>query len=77
MISFVIPAYNAEKTIKRAIDSCINQKDKSLEYEIVVVNDGSTDNTEYVISQNYVMLYEKNIDDDYIEKEVYYVGNRS
>lgn len=77
MISFVIPTYNAEKTIKRVIDSCINQKEKSLEYEIIVVNDGSTDKTEYVINQQYVKLYDKEIDDNYIEKEVYYVGNRS
>ena len=40
MISFVIPTYNAENTIKRAIDSILNQIDTNLKYEIVVVADG-------------------------------------
>ena len=44
MISFVLPAYNAEKTIKRALDSIFNQEKTELEYEVIVVNDGSTDN---------------------------------
>ena len=44
MISFIIPAYNAENTIERAINSILNQEHTSLEYEIIVVNDGSIDN---------------------------------
>ena len=40
MISFIIPAYNAENTIERAINSILNQENTSLEYEIIVVNDG-------------------------------------
>ena len=45
MISFIIPSYNSTNTIKRAIDSILNQNTE-LEYEIIVVDDGSTDNTE-------------------------------
>lgn len=45
MISFIIPTYNSANTIKRAIDSILNQN-TDLEYEIIVVDDGSTDNTE-------------------------------
>lgn len=48
MISFIIPSYNSENTIKRAIDSILNQN-TNLEYEIIVVDDGSTDNTEEVV----------------------------
>lgn len=44
MITFIIPAYQAEKTIKRTIDSILNQIDNR--YKIIIVNDGSTDNTE-------------------------------
>lgn len=42
-VSVVIPAYNAEKTIERAINSVISQTKKVL--EIIVINDGSTDRT--------------------------------
>ena len=41
-ISVVIPLYNLEKYIERAIYSVLNQK--ILPKEIIVVNDGSTDN---------------------------------
>lgn len=41
--SFVIPAYNAERWISKAIFSCRNQTIKQI--EIIVVNDGSADMT--------------------------------
>ncbi len=42
-ISVIIPAFNCEKSIKRTVDSIISSGLK--DYEIVIVNDGSTDNT--------------------------------
>lgn len=45
-VSALIPAYNAEKTIARALASCYRQVD-----EIIVVNDGSTDHTSTVVKQ--------------------------
>ena len=47
MISIIIPAYNEEGNIKR-IDSELTPVLKALkeEYEIIIVNDGSTDKTE-------------------------------
>lgn len=49
-ISIIIPAYNAEKYIEKCLDSIISQTKKEL--EIIVVNDGSTDNTESIV-KNY------------------------
>lgn len=50
-ISVVIPMYNSEKTIGRALDSIISQTYKG-ELEIIVVNDGSKDNS-FEIVENY------------------------
>lgn len=40
--SIVIPAYNAEDTLARAVDSAMNQQ---CDCEIIIVDDGSTDGT--------------------------------
>lgn len=47
-LSIVIPAYNAEKTIEKCINSLICQKTK-FNYEIIVVNDGSSDKTKEIL----------------------------
>ncbi|WP_318344725.1 glycosyltransferase family 2 protein [Flagellimonas baculiformis] len=48
-LSFVIPAYNAEKFIVRCIKSITEQKGvDGKSYEIIVVNDGSKDGTEAI-----------------------------
>ena len=44
MVSFIVPAYNATKTIKKAISSILNQVGTKLDYEIIIVDDGSKDN---------------------------------
>lgn len=41
--SFVVPVYNTSKYLKRCIDSLINQSYEN--FEIILVNDGSTDNS--------------------------------
>lgn len=46
-ISVVMPAYNAEKYITEAIDSILNQT--YTDFEFIIINDGSTDNTEDII----------------------------
>ena len=46
-ISIIVPIYNAEKYINKCLDSILKQTKKEL--EIILVNDGSTDNTEKII----------------------------
>lgn len=48
MISVVIPMYNSERTIVRAIESVLNQTKNDLVREIIVVNDGSNDKSKQV-----------------------------
>ena len=47
--SIIIPAYNSAKTIERTLASVFVQDYPNL--EIIVVNDGSTDNTEQVLKK--------------------------
>lgn len=47
--SIIMAAYNAEKEIERSIKSVLNQNFK--DYEFIVINDASTDNTAEVVSK--------------------------
>ncbi|MEE0960670.1 MAG: glycosyltransferase family 2 protein [Lachnospiraceae bacterium] len=49
LITVIIPVYNSEQTIARCIESVINQTYREL--EIIIVNDGSTDNTLYICAE--------------------------
>ncbi len=47
IITVLMPAYNAEKYIKLAIESVLSQT--FTEFELLIINDGSTDDTEKII----------------------------
>ena len=44
-LSIVIPVYNVEKYIKKCLLSCAHQNIPTDDYELIVVNDGSPDNS--------------------------------
>lgn len=44
-ISIIIPCYNVEKYVERTVDSVLSQIGDSNRFEIILVNDGSTDGT--------------------------------
>lgn len=49
LVSVVIPVYNTEEYISACLDSVLNQTYKNI--EVVVVNDGSTDNSGSIIEK--------------------------
>lgn len=46
-ISVLLPVYNAQNTLREAIDSILNQSFN--DFELIVLNDGSTDDSEAII----------------------------
>ena len=57
-VSVIIPVYNVEKYIDKCLSSLVNQTLKDI--EIIVVNDGSPDNSQKIIDK-YVKKYPKKI----------------
>ena len=49
MISVILPVFNAEKTIKRAINSILEQR--NINFELILINDGSTDQTTEILDE--------------------------
>jgi glycosyltransferase involved in cell wall biosynthesis len=49
LVSIIIPAYNAEKFLAESIQSVLDQSWQN--FEIIIVNDGSIDNTEGVVKK--------------------------
>lgn len=54
LLSIVVPVYNAVKYLQRTIDSLLCQDLDERDYEIILVNDGSTDNSLLLIKENMI-----------------------
>ena len=52
-ISVILPAYNEEKYLKKIINKIkkVNFKKKNYKYDIIVVDDGSTDNSKEILKK--------------------------
>ncbi|MDD3976479.1 MAG: glycosyltransferase family 2 protein [Candidatus ainarchaeum sp.] len=58
LVSVVMPTHNRGKVIRRSIDSIINQSYEN--WELIIVDDGSIDNTNLIVS-NYIKAYPEKI----------------
>lgn len=51
LLSLIIPIYNVDNYLDRCLDSCVSQDLSESEYELVLVNDGSTDDSLTIAKQ--------------------------
>lgn len=49
LLSIVIPVYNVEPYVQKCLESCIYQEVPKSDYEIIVVNDGTKDNSMSIV----------------------------
>lgn len=63
-MSVIIPVYNTEKYIEKCLESLAGQTMQ--DFEVIIVNDGSTDNSKKVIKD---YMKNSNLDIRYLEKE--------
>jgi glycosyltransferase involved in cell wall biosynthesis len=49
ILSIVVAAYNVENSIQKCLLSCLEQDIPIIDYEIIVINDGSKDNTQQIV----------------------------
>ena len=67
MVSVIMPVYNGARFIKKGIDSIIGQTYK--EIELIIVDDGSKDNSEQVVGSCIENLTSEDISIKYIRQE--------
>lgn len=63
-ISVIVPIYNVERYLRKCIDSLIEQVKNEYDLEILLVDDGSTDNSgkicdEYASKKTYISVFHK------------------
>lgn len=66
VLSIIIPIYNAEEYLEECLESVINQEVPFDEYEIICIDDGSTDNSNSILEKynkiidNLTVFYQNN-----------------
>lgn len=65
-LSIIIPAYNVERYIERCIESIVSQNTSPNEYELIVINDGSTDHTLQILERledkyQFILINQQNL----------------
>ena len=73
-ISIIVPIYNSERYLENCILSLLNQTLQ--EIEIILINDASTDNSEFIM-QRFQMQNQKKIKCIYLKENIYQGGARN
>lgn len=66
VVSIIVPVYNVEKYLEKCLESIIMQDLKNEEFEVIIVNDGSPDESQKIIDRytskysNFIGLKKKN-----------------
>ena len=50
-LSIIIPVYNAEQYLKKCLESVFQQNLKPEDFEVICINDGSTDKTQQILEE--------------------------
>lgn len=66
-VSIIIPVYNTGKHIEKCLNSIVNQT-KNTDLETIIINDGSTDNSEEIV-KGYIEKYKEVLNIKYYSKE--------
>ena len=66
LVTILIPVYNGEEYLYRLLDSILIQDYSSL--QVIIVNDGSADNTEKIIHKYIELFNEKKIQNKYVKQ---------
>ena len=62
-VSVIIPTFNRASVLSRALDSVLGKNSKGLDIELIVIDDGSTDMTKEIVTEQYPNVlynYQKN-----------------
>tara|TARA_B100000787_G_C16190113_1_gene296979 strand:+ start:91 stop:795 length:705 start_codon:yes stop_codon:yes gene_type:complete len=63
LISIIVPVFNEAKTILKVLQKLSEIRKFGYSFEVIVVNDGSTDNTNQILSENNSLI-DKQIDNE-------------
>jgi glycosyltransferase involved in cell wall biosynthesis len=71
IISIIVPVFNGEKTIRNCLEALVNQTYPAERYEIIVVDNGSYDNTVNIVEEFPVrLLFEKRAHNSYMARNL-------
>lgn len=73
--SFIIPIYNEQNDLQDTVDSCLKQEFPTDKYEVILIDDGSSDNSYALCKQQYHQIDSIKILHYHVNKGVSYARN--